>query len=159
MLTLLANRRRAPLARLTRAEDSAARAAEALIRYRDNDRIIEVIGDKGYIAGLLVRHNSLADANLSVANARAQLGIHALPPAAEVRRAFPHMSIEEQRELLAKVIDCIFIGPGRGLPRVRTIICPVGTAPRPLPRQGDKGRVMRTIEPRRGWMNPDGCAI
>jgi Recombinase zinc beta ribbon domain len=143
--TLLANRRREPVARLAQAEANASAAAAALCRYRDNDRISAAIGQDAFIAGLVTRHRRLADANLEIANARARLGVHALPPAAEVRRTFPTMTLTEQCELVARVIDVAFVAKGHGSAATRVTICPAGTAPRALPRPGDRGRTIRTV--------------
>ena len=132
----------------------SASAAEALVRYRDNDRISAAIGPEAFAMGLQVRSDRLADANLAVANARAQLGIHALPPVAEVRRNFPEMPLPERRKFVRHVIDVVFVTTAHGPPSHRVIVCPAGTAPGRLPRQGGNGRLGRTITPRRGWINP-----
>lgn len=154
MLTLLRRRRKQPLTRLAAAEERAALAENVLARYRDSERIRNAIGEAAFVDGLLVRQKRLADANLDIASAQAALGIHALPPAEEVARDFPTMPLRQRRELLSRVIDCVFVLPGHRPARERVMICPVGTAPRLLPRQGDKGRNSRIITPRRGWMNP-----
>jgi DNA invertase Pin-like site-specific DNA recombinase len=154
MYDVLGKRRGAPVRRLAEAEARAAAADEALVRYRDTDHLIQTIGEDAYLEGLQVRRKRSVDANLAVVEARAKLGIHALPPVADVRAAFPSMAVVEQRFFVARVIDAVFVSNAHGPAKHRTIVCPAGTAPRPLPRSGDTGRVMRTITPRRGWINP-----
>jgi DNA invertase Pin-like site-specific DNA recombinase len=55
MFRMLRKRRRTPTAELESAAYRAAAAAEALNRYRDNDRIAERIGDISFLEGLDVR--------------------------------------------------------------------------------------------------------
>ena len=157
-LDLLARRRGAPLATLAAAKERVAAASRALWRYRDNDRIIATIGNDAFLDGLATRERTLAAANLDLADAQDRIGLHALPPVDEVRRTFPTMTTEQQREFLKQVIDCVFVIKGRGPASARVIVCPAGTAPRRLPRIGDQGRFNRTITPRRGWINPKAVA-
>lgn len=154
-LMILRNRRRAPANRLAVADAKAQAAARALIRYRDNDLVATVIGEQSFADGLAVRQERLREARLAVIDARGRARLHELPPVPEVRRMLATMTLAEKRELVATVIDMVFVGPGRLPASQRVTVCPAGTAPRILPRQGDRGRVMRTIQPRRGWINPD----
>lgn len=152
-LEILRRRRRAPAERLAAAERNAQDAEHALDRYRDNDTIARVIGDTAFLAGLAVRQERLREARLQVIDARAAARLHELPSVPELRAQLTMMSLEQQRELVRKVVDVVFVGAGRRSAAERVTVCPAGTAPRLLPRQGDRGRVLQTIAPRRGWIN------
>jgi hypothetical protein len=134
-------------------EQRAAQAAAALVRYRDNDRIAEVLGKRGFAEGLAVRAERLRQANLDVGDARSRVATYDLPSVDELRRTWPEMSHAEQRELLGRVIDAVFVAPGHAPLEQRVTICPAGTAP-PLPRRGMPTAFTRRIQPRRGWINP-----
>jgi DNA invertase Pin-like site-specific DNA recombinase len=153
-LAILARRRRRPAALIAGAELKATAAAETLARYRDNDRISRTIGEDAFLTGLVVRQRRLSEANLALADARAHAQTYDLPPATELRRRLPSMTHSEKRGLIKRVIDVVFVAQGRGPAEQRVTICPAGTAPRTLPRKGDRRAVNRTITPRRGWLNP-----
>jgi hypothetical protein len=153
MLSILRNRRRKPARRLAAAEADADAAAHALIRYRDNDRVASVIGAQAFADGLAVRQDRVRDARLAVMDARARARLHDIPPVDDVRRMLVTMTVADKRELVARAIDAVFVAPGRGPAAERVTVCPVGTGPRILPRPGGRG-VMRSITPRRGWINP-----
>jgi len=71
-----------------------------------------------------------------------------------VRRLLTEAPRDERRQLIRQVIDVVFVWPGHGPAAQRVTVCPAGSAPRLLPRQGDRGRINRPINPRRGWINP-----
>jgi hypothetical protein len=153
VLTVLRNRRRLPAARLVAAKERADAAAESLARYRDNDRIATLVGEQRFLDGLAVRQERVRDANLNLVGLQARAGIHELPPVDEVRRLLATLPLVERRLLIAQVIDMVFVSPGRGSAAERVTVCPAGTAPRLLPRPGDRGRVNLPIRPRQGWLN------
>jgi DNA invertase Pin-like site-specific DNA recombinase len=153
-LRLLARRRRRPSAELKACEAKAALAARALVRYRDSDQIAVRLGEEAFLDGLTVRAERLRDANLAVAEARTRVAVFDLPPVAEIREAIPTMPVEKQRDLILRVIDAVFVTAGRGPASARVTICPAGTAPRSLPRPGDRGLPPVRIQPRRDWINP-----
>ena len=81
-------------------------------------------------------------------------GLHELPPVDQVRRLLNELPIIERRMLIARIIDMDFVSPGRGPAAERVTVCPAGTAPRLVPRAGDRGHINLPIKPRRGWINP-----
>jgi hypothetical protein len=58
------------------------------------------------------------------------------------------MTMSERRKTLARVLDCVFVSPGRLPVKDRVTICPTGTAPANLPRIGDKRSRARRFRPR-----------
>jgi hypothetical protein len=78
---------------------------------------------------------------------------HDVPAVNELRRAWPAMTHAERREVLSRVIDAVFVEPGRAPVERRVTVCPAGSAP-PPPRRGSTNAAVRRIRPRRGWMNP-----
>jgi DNA invertase Pin-like site-specific DNA recombinase len=154
-LSLLASRRRRPEALVKRAEMTAEAAAEDMIRYRDNDRIARTIGEQAFLTGLAVRQRRLSEANLALADARAHALTYELPSVRELRRRLPGMTHSEKRDLIKRVIDVVFVAKGNGAAEQRVTVCPAGTAPRQLPGKHRQKSVIRTITPRRGWLNPN----
>jgi DNA invertase Pin-like site-specific DNA recombinase len=146
---LLRRRRRLPSARLREAERKLEAAEQALAAYRDSARLLTLLGEQSFAAGLAARNRRLIDARLELADVRIRHAVHELPPAAEVERRWPTMTLAERRELLAKIIDCVFVSPGRFRVEDRVTVCPAGTAPARLPRIGDKRSNARAFRPRR----------
>jgi DNA invertase Pin-like site-specific DNA recombinase len=137
---LLRRRRRPAIARLRAAEQAAADSQAALVGYRDNPRLLRVLGDDDFAAGLSARMEAVRDARLALAHERARHAQHALPTLFEIQRDWPSMALEAQRDIIRRVIDCVFVAPGQHVPiDERITICPTGTAPARLPRAGDKG--------------------
>jgi hypothetical protein len=58
------------------------------------------------------------------------------------------MDVAHRREVIAKVVDYVFVKPGRFALEQRVWICPAGTAP-DVPRVGDKMRQAQPFKPRR----------
>jgi hypothetical protein len=140
-LTVLRNRRRLPAARLMAASEHADAAAESLARYRDNDRIATLVGEQRFLDGLAVRQERVRNANLDLVALQARVGIYELPPLDDMRRLLTELPLVKRRHLIGRVIDMVFVAPGRGSAAERVTVCPAGTAPRLLPRQGDRGHV------------------
>jgi hypothetical protein len=153
-MDILRRRRRPPAGELARTQRVATEAADALARYRDNDRLAAMLGQEAFLAGLTIRAARLREANLAWADATARVALHGLPYVAEARRLLVTTDVLQRRELLSKIVDVVFVAPGRRHPERRVTLCPTGTAPRMLPTKGDKGRVNHPIKPRRGWINP-----
>jgi DNA invertase Pin-like site-specific DNA recombinase len=158
VMRLLARRRRAPVSALAAAEARAAEAGQALVRDRDNDRLLATLGERTFLDGLGVRVERARDASLAVAELRLRAAVHELPPADQVRQSFPAMTLAEQRQLIGRVIDTAFVAAGHAPASHRVTVCPAGTAPRGLPRAGDRGGSIVAISPRRGWLNPPAPA-
>jgi site-specific DNA recombinase len=151
---LLRRRRRPPMVELARAEDRVAEAVSNLARYRDNDRLRAVLGERQFAEGVRVRAQRARDARIALSNAQGRTQPHALPSVRDLRRRWGTLDVVEQRQILARVVDCVFVAKGRGNLTQRVTVCPLGTAPAGLPRQGDKGTPLRSIAPRRRWINP-----
>ena len=158
MFAVLSRRRRPPESKLAAADAKATQAVDALRRYRDNDHIALRIGDEAYLAGLAIRQRKLSVANLAVHDLRGQARASEFPPVPDLRRTARELGVEELRELVAQVIDVVFVSAGSGSTAQRATVCPAGTAPRVLPHAGDKGRAMNAIAPRRRWINADTAA-
>ncbi|WP_028060976.1 recombinase family protein [Candidatus Solirubrobacter pratensis] len=149
-LEVLAHRRsRRPVA-VTAATATLEQAERALRRYRDNDRLIERLDPHAYADGLLVKDRRVREARLAVALAREADELDQLPLAGEIKQRWPAMTTDERRGILARIIDCVFVGSGRLPAPDRVTICPRGTAPPNLPRIGDKKTRARPFRPRRG---------
>jgi hypothetical protein len=145
---ILALRRpRRPVA-VTRAEQRLQIAERALRRYRDNDRLLDRLDPDVFADGVLLRDERVRAARLAVALAREADDLHELPPAAALRERWPSMSVTERRTTIARVIDCVFVSPGRLPLADRVTICSAGTAPTQLPRSGDKKARARPFRPR-----------
>jgi hypothetical protein len=59
------------------------------------------------------------------------------------------MEREARRDVIARVVDCVFVAPGRLHLERRVTVCPAGTGPRDRPHQGGRGAAIRSISPRR----------
>lgn len=151
-MRILHTRRRPPLGSLRLAEAAQDQAVQDLARYRDNDRVAATIGDAAYLQGLEVRSRRIAEANLQVMDSRARVELHNLPSLVDARAILAAGTLNERRELIRAVIAAVFVRQGRGTAADRVMVCPPGTAPRRLPRQGSRGRVMEPVKPRRGWL-------
>jgi DNA invertase Pin-like site-specific DNA recombinase len=145
---LLRQRRARRPAAVTRAEADLAAAEAALRRYRDSEAVLSRSGAAVFTQGLVARNQRVSAARLALALAREADGLDGLPTAAELQRQWAGMSRDEQRAVLARVIDCVFISPGRLPVANRATICRTGTAPVDLPRIGDKHCRARRYRPR-----------
>ncbi len=154
MFSVLHRRRRRPAAELAAAELAARDAAATFRRYRDNDAVATRVGERAYLDGLSVRERKLSIANLALYDVRQRSRLAQLPASSELREQMAGFDVAQRRDVVAQVIDVVFVLAGQGSAAQRTIVCPAGTSPRQLPHQGDHGRSMRKIEPRRGWINP-----
>jgi site-specific DNA recombinase len=152
-LGLLGRRRRPPLADVRRAEERTAAAQTALASYRDSDRVLRALGERAFAEGLAARVERLHVAQLELAAARDRLAAHELPPVADVRSRWPSMSVTERRDVIARVIDVVFVKRS-GTLADRVMVCPAGTAPANLPRPGDRRAKLRRYEARRRWVQP-----
>jgi DNA invertase Pin-like site-specific DNA recombinase len=152
---ILARRRRAPARALQTASDELQQAEDALVAYRDSDRILTAIGEERFAAGLTVRAERIRDLSLHVASLRARHAIHQLPATTVLEARWPTMNTAQRRQLIATVIDCVFVGPGHGNVDQRVVACPTGTAPLGLGQRTTKYRGLRRPKPRRGSIMPD----
>jgi hypothetical protein len=152
--TLLGRRRRPPLAALAVAEAKAIESEDDLARYRDSNRLLRALGDEAFAAGVEARARRLHTTRLELAAARARVAAHKQPSVPELRAAWPSLDVFEQRRMIAQVIDCVFVAPGRGNVEHRVTICPRGTAPPRRFRGIGPGNAIIPLEPRRRWINP-----
>ena len=144
---ILRRRRREPAAVLAQAEDALQAATLALTRYRDSDRVLDALGEDAYVAGTTARGERVRRARLNLAAVRDAHAIHTLPPASEVERRWVDLDDHRRRELIAQVIDCVFVRAGQLHIEDRVTVCRAGTAPS-LPRTGSyKGGEARPFTP------------
>jgi DNA invertase Pin-like site-specific DNA recombinase len=132
---ILRRRRREPAAELARAEQALHAASAALTRYRDSDRVLDTLGEHAYVAGVAARNRRVRTARLNVAALRDAHSIHTLPPTAELEGRWVALNDDQRREVIAQVIDCVFVRPGQLHIEERVTVCRAGTAPT-LPRTG-----------------------
>ena len=151
---MLSRRRLAPVGALREATEQVARRQHELARYRDNARLLDVLGEDAFAEGLRTRKQRLHSARIDQAAAQARMDAHGLPRLAELRASWPQLDTLERRMIMSKVIDCVFVAPGNGHVENRVTICPRGTAPARLSRPGDKGNRLTAIKPRAHWINP-----
>jgi DNA invertase Pin-like site-specific DNA recombinase len=141
---LLRKRRRPAVERLRAAEDTVAGAQADLAAYRDSRRLQAVLDEATFLAGLRVRSHAVVEARLALATERSRHALHDLPRARELQRDWPTMELAARRAVIGRVIDCVFIAPGRHDPPERRItICPAGTAPAHLPFAGSRKALAR----------------
>ena len=134
---MLRHRRNAPAAQIMRAEAVLTAASDALARYRDSDRILDALGPQAYTQGHAARRERVRRAALQLAAIRDAHAVHTLPPVGELEDQWIAMDDAARREIIARVIDCVFVSAGHLQVEARVTICPAGTAPQ-LPRIGDK---------------------
>jgi DNA invertase Pin-like site-specific DNA recombinase len=132
---ILRRRRRDPAAELARAEQALHAASAALIRYRDSDRVLDALGEEAYVAGTAARRERVRKARLKLAAVRDAHAIHMLPPTPELEHRWVDLDDHQRRDLIAQVIDCVFVRPGQLHIEDRLTVCRAGTAPS-LPRTG-----------------------
>jgi DNA invertase Pin-like site-specific DNA recombinase len=147
VLELLRRRRRAPQAALQAAERALNRAERDLAAYRDSPRLLHILGEADFAAGLHVRADRARHARAHFAAERARHRVHGLPPIDVLELRWPTMTTEARREIVAAALDCVFVKPGRLAIEERVIICPRGTGPARLPRPGDRGTGARPYTP------------
>lgn len=115
-----------------------SRAEAELAAYRDETRIVSIIGQESFLEGLSARMRVVDDALSALALARAS----ALPsglPAQDLRELWPSMDAEEKRLALRAVIDAVMLRSGRNVPiERRALVLWRGEAPDDFPRRGRK---------------------
>jgi len=112
-------------------------AAEyALDRYRDSSRVLNVLGENRYAAGLQARVRALDLAMQAFAAEQRRVEPGASPSCKEAEGAWPTMDVEERRKAIKDTIDCVFIVRGWGKISARATICFRGEQPPDLPVRG-----------------------
>jgi site-specific DNA recombinase len=144
---LLARRRAEPATDLARAGEAVKSASVALARYRDSDQVLSALGADAYVAGVAARGERVRRARLKLAALRDAHFIYTLPATPELERQWVEMNDQQRRQLLTRVIDCVFVTAGHERIEDRVTICRTGTAPT-LPRTGTvKARQARRFTP------------
>ena len=122
---------------------SALEVAERdLTAFRDDERIVGVLGQDGYVEGLQVRKAAVDDARARLGDLAGAGG--SLPDRATLEATWPDLDVKERNHLLRSAIDAIFMRPGRDLPiEDRVLILFRGEAPDDLPGRGQKPQPIR----------------
>lgn len=152
---LLGRRRRAPEVQLRDAEHRVAAAQAALAGYRDSERVRRALGERAFADGLATRVERLRSARTELAAIRARHATHGLPATSEIDERWPSMDVNARRDIIRRVIDVVFVEPGRRRVHERVSVCPVGTAPANLPRMGSPKNKLRRYARRAAWITPD----
>jgi hypothetical protein len=140
-LLFAASRRRPQIARKTQAalmhaERELEAGEAALIRYRDNDRLLEALDQDQYVGGLASRADAVRDATEDLQRCRsASAGTGAIRLRG-IEGRWPEMDLSARRQALAWVFDAMFLDPHRGPVEKRVWICERGEAPNGLPVRG-----------------------
>lgn len=146
-LELLRRRRRAPQAALQAAERALNRAERDLATYRDSRRLLHVLGEMDFAAGLQIRADRARNARAQLVETRARSHLHTLPPTDVLEAEWTRMTLEARHRIIGTVLDCVFVRPGRLDIEARVITCPRGTAPTRLPGPGDRRSRARPYTP------------
>jgi hypothetical protein len=146
-LILLSRRRQVPKRELEEAQRHLDEAGAALASYRDSDKVLRTLGLHAFEDGVAARLKRLREARMKYARAQDKRDIHDLPSREELEARWPTMSVAQQRDIVRRVIDCIFVTAGRRGPDERITICPLGTAPPDLPNRQNKPSKMRPFAP------------
>ena len=128
-------------------ERALDRAERDLAAYRDSPRLLRVLGEMDFAAGLQIRADRARDARAQLAAVRGRSALHKLPPTDVLEARWGQMTLAARHDVIAAVLDCVFIKPGRLAVEDRVIVCPHGTAPTRLPRAGDSRSRARPYTP------------
>lgn len=125
------------------ADRDLADAEGELAAYRDDDRIIGILGADRFVEGLNTRVARVDAAQQAVTSLRAKRSPAGLD-VATIRDAWGNLSVMEKRKVLSASIDAVFLRSGRGVPiEQRAFICWHGEGPDDLPRRGLKRVAIR----------------
>lgn len=122
---------------LAEAENAAQAAEEALVAYRDDDRVLGALGQDRYVEGLTLRATAADEAHAHVAALRARRSLASIG-SATFAQVWPTMDVSERKRMLAAVIDCVFLRSGRMPIPDRVHVFWRGEAPADLPRRGKR---------------------
>ena len=126
-----------------RCERDLAEADAQLAAYRDDERILGVLGTERYVEGLRVRvaaAETAASAFAELQGARDR----SLPGRAELSALWPELAVNERQRLLGSFIDAIFLRSGKRLSiDCRALVLWRGQAPDDLPARGRRVALRR----------------
>jgi DNA invertase Pin-like site-specific DNA recombinase len=111
-------------------------AEQALDNYRDRPRLLEVLGEERYVAGLQVRRRAIDRAMQRVASEERRVDASEMPAAAELEEHWPSLTVRERRSAIGALIDCVFVGRGWGHIADRSFVYCRGEEPLDLPVRG-----------------------
>jgi DNA invertase Pin-like site-specific DNA recombinase len=132
--------------RLADTEDKVAQAETDVAAYRDNLRLQHTLGEERFVAGLEHRARVLERALLELAAARRAAETSGVCDPSELQTRWPQLSVDERRELIGRVIDCLFIGGRTGPVTERVYVCLRGEEPVDLPRRGGRHHKLRSFD-------------
>jgi DNA invertase Pin-like site-specific DNA recombinase len=149
-------------ARVSRCGEVLERVQGELERYRDNPRLIMTLGPESFDAGLAKRQGSVERASLELARARRAAEDPGAPTRQQLEDSWPDMSIDERRDIIERIVDCIFVESGTAPILQRAHVCKRGDAPIDLPLMGraigairpfrsGKGSKSVRLRPMRSW--------
>jgi hypothetical protein len=72
-----------------------------------------ILGTESFLRGIEARQAQLRAARDEVTRLRARHALHALPPVTEPRRQWDAMDLIQRRALIARILDVVFVKPGR----------------------------------------------
>ena len=98
---------------LTAARDALSAAEADLTAYRDNTRIVGVIGPDSFVEGLQNRADAVERAQRELAQATARAEASGLTGRADLAASWPDLTVGERKQLLAAAFDTVVIRPGR----------------------------------------------
>jgi DNA invertase Pin-like site-specific DNA recombinase len=138
-------RRRRPNARLAALRRDLEKAQVAIVRYRDEPRILATLGPERFADGLAKRIEVEQHILLSI---DAELARNAAVgrTAEEWESLWPDLSVEERRDAMAEQIECVFVARGRRSVSDRVFICERGDQIFRTPR-GKAATQIRSFDP------------
>jgi DNA invertase Pin-like site-specific DNA recombinase len=99
---------------LTQALEMQSAAEAALIAYRDDLSLQQLLGMESFKDGLQARQQAFLDASEDVGRAKQLASGVSLPPVEHLTNVWPGLSPAERQRLLASGIDVIYVRRGRG---------------------------------------------
>lgn len=123
---------------LQAADKDLAEARFALERFRENPRLIVLLGDTEYEAQLGRHLEDVSAAEARITEARAKLSPAGLP-VFELEALLDEMTVEEKRRVFRAMIDAVVLRSGRDLPiEDRALVFWRGELPDGWPRRGKR---------------------
>jgi DNA invertase Pin-like site-specific DNA recombinase len=158
----LSRSRRSPDRLVDEAAEHLARRERELEAYRDNPSLPLTLGSERYQRGLELRVRRTDDAMMVVARRTREARDRTSGNPVQLRLGWAAMSLDQRREAIGRVIECVFIAPGRDLEArvvaLRRGDAPVGLPPvhprsftpvTPMPSDAVRRRVK--VRPRKPW--------